>query len=328
MGRAGRPLLSSQERGRAAPPVPKRRGEGPLSLDPPSTDPAPDAEQAPPSVVSEFQRARAAASRLLAAHIALAKAEIALIGDRAKVAMSLLGMALALVLFAGLVATVGTPLFLGEWLFGSMGWGILHAVLFGFSVAVAAVMLALDISPQSVFRTLVGAVLIGIVVGGVLFLNLFHLLWATLGDELVARTTVSIDPAYRPMVVAAAVVGALGALIGLIVGIRVGRSFSSAIGGLLVGAVAGAALGAFTAITFSAEVAVAIGIAVALVAWMPLVARPVLTGTYDWEALKARYWPGLTVEMARETYALLLERMPAMPSAPKMPGRPGGRGEK
>ena len=89
---------------------------------------------------------------------------------------------------------------------------------------------------------------------------------------------------------------------------------------------AGAALGAFTAITFSAEVAVAIGIAVALTTWMPLVAWPVISGTYDWEALTARYWPGLTVEMARETYEQLRERMPEMPAAPKMPGRPGGRG--
>jgi len=237
-------------------------------------------------------------------------------------------MALALVLFAGLVATVGTPLFLGEWLFGSMGWGILHAVLFGFSVAVAAVMLALDLPPGHVFRTLVGATLVGIVIGGILFFNLFHLLWATLGDQLAANTTVSIDPAYRPLVVGAVVVGALGALIGLILGIARGRSFSAAIGGLLGGALAGAALGAFTAITFSAEVAVAIGIAVALTSWMPLVARPVITGTYDWEALKARYWPGLTVEMARETYEQLLERMPDMPAAPKMPGRPGGKGER
>lgn len=237
-------------------------------------------------------------------------------------------MALALVLFAALVATVGTPLFLGEWLFGSIGWGILHAVLFGFAVAVAAVMLALDLPPDHIFRTLVGAVLVGVVVGGILFFNLFHLLWAALGDQLAANTTVSIDPGYRPLVVAVVVVGALGLLVGLALGIWRGRSFSAAIGGLLGGAVAGAAFGAFTAIAFSAEVAVAIGVAVTLVAWMPLVARPVITGTYDWDALKARYWPGLTVEMARETYAQLRERMPEMPAAPKMPGRPGGRGDR
>jgi hypothetical protein len=310
------------------PSVPHRRGEGPLSLDPSSSEPAPDAEQGPPSVVSEFRRARAAASRLVAAHVALARAELGLIGDRAKVAAGFIGMALALVLFAGLLATVGTPLFLGEWLFGSMGWGIVHGVLFGIAVAVAAVMLALDLPEAHVFRTLVGATLVGIVVGGILFFNLFHLLWTVLGDELVARTTISIDPAYRPLIVAAVVVGALGALIGLILGIWRGRTFSAAIGGLLVGALAGAALGAFTAIDFSEEVAVAIGIAVALATWMPLDARPLLDGSYDWEALKSRYWPGLTVEMARETYAELLERMPEMPAAPKMPGRPGGRGEK
>jgi hypothetical protein len=325
VGRRLSPLLSSRQADRATPPAARRSGDGPLSLDPASVDPAPDVEEGPPSVVSEISRARATASRLIAAHVALARAELALIGDRAKVAVALLGMALGLVLFAGMLATFGTPLFLGEWLFGSMGWGILHGVLFGLAVAVAAVMLALDLSPDHVFRTLVGAVLVGIVVGGVLFFNAFHALWAILGDEVAARTTLSIDPAVRPLVMGAVVVGALGALIGLILGIARGRSFSAAVGGLVAGAVAGAAFGAFTAITFSEEVAVAIGIAVALVTWMPLVARPVITGTYDWEALKSRYWPGLTVEMARETYEQLRGRMPDMPAAPKMPGRPGRR---
>jgi hypothetical protein len=328
VGRGRRPLLSSGEADRATSPALRCQGDGPLSLDHPSSEPAPDEQEGPPSVIREFARARTAARRLLAAHIALAKAELALIGDRAKVAVALVGMAIALVLFAALVATVGTPLFLGEWLFGSMGWGILHAVLFGLSVAVVAVMLALDIPPDSVFRTLVGAVLVGILVGGILFFNVFHLLWATLGDELASRTTVAIDPSYRPLVVGAVVVGAIGALVGLILGIWRGRTFSAAIGGLVGGAVAGAAFGAFTAITFSVEVAVAIGIAVTLVTWMPLVARPVITGTYDWDALKARYWPGLTVEMARETYEQLRERMPEMPAAPKMPGRPGGRADR
>ena len=72
---------------------------------------------------------------------------------------------------------------------------------------------------------------------------------------------------------------------------------------------------------------VAIGIAVALATWVPLVARPVLDGSYDWEALKARYWPGLTVETARESYEELRSRIPEMPKPPAMPGRPGTPGK-
>ena len=208
-----------------------------------------------------------------------------------------------------------------------MGWGILHGVLFAFAVGVAAVMLALDTTPQHVMRTLVGATLVGAVVGVILFFNLFHLAWTILGDSLTSGTSVSIDPAYRPLVVAAVVVGVIGALLGLIFGATRGRSFSAAIGGLLGGAIVGAAVGAFTAIAFSVEVAVAIGIAVALATWVPLVARPVLDGSYDWEALKARYWPGLTVETARESYEELRSRIPEMPKPPAMPGRPGTPGK-
>lgn len=189
-------------------------------------------------------------------------------------------------------------------------------------------MLALDISPSNVLGALVAAVLLGTAVGLVLFLNLPHAAWATLGDELAARTTISIDPAYRPLVAGAVVLGAVGALFGLIVGAWRGRSFSAAFGGLVGGVIAGAALGAFTAITFSAEVAVALGVTIALATWPVLVAQPVLDGSYDWEALKARYWPGLTVETARETYEQLKQRAPEMPTRPGTPHRPGMPGRR
>jgi len=188
------------------------------------------------------------------------------------------------------------------------------------------VTLALDMTPQHAMRTLVGATLVGALVGVILFFNLFHAAWAIIGDNLASGTSLSIDPANRPLVVAAVVVGAIGAVVGLILGAVRGRSFSMSIVGLLGGAVAGAALGAFTAITFSAEVAVAIGIAIALAVWPVLVARPLIDGSYDWEALKGRYWPGLTVETARETYEQLRQRIPEMPRPPAMPGRPGRPG--
>jgi ABC-type uncharacterized transport system permease subunit len=112
--------------------------------------------------------------------------------------------------------------------------------------------------------------------------------------------------------------GVLGALVGLIVGARAGHSFSSAILGLLAGVLGGALFGAFTAITFSPQVAVAIGIAVVLALWPGLAAQPIISGDYDWEALKARYWPGLAVETAQETIEMLQAAIPEMPS------RPGG----
>jgi hypothetical protein len=263
-------------------------------------------------------RTRLAAIRLLTAHIELAKAELSLIADRAKVAGALVALAVALVIFGATLVAIGTPLFLGEWIFGSLGWGILHGFLFALAVAVSAVMLALDIPPSSVVATLVASAVVGTIVGVAFALNLPNAGWTALGDWLSQNTTIAVDAGSRPLAVAAVVVGVIGALVGLVLGWRAGRSFSAALLGLIGGAILGAAFGAFTAITFSPQVAAAIGIAVALALWPLLVAQPIISGSYDWEALKARYWPGLTVETAQETIELLQGRIPEMPS------RPGG----
>ncbi len=254
---------------------------------------------------------------MLDAHIALAKAELGLITDRAKVALAFIGAALALVIFAALVATVGTPLFIGEWIFGSIGWGVLHAVLFGIAVAVACVMLALELTPRHVAVTLIGASLVGIVVGGIFFLNLPHAGWAWVGDQVDAGTTLDIDPAYRPLVIAAFFGALVGAIVGMIAFAWQSRSFSAAIGGLFVGAIALGAFCAFTAITFSAQCAIGIGIAVTLAVWPVLVSRPVWNGTYDWDGLASKYWPGLTIEVAQATLDEIKLRLPEMPSMPR-----------
>ena len=255
--------------------------------------------------------------RMFRAHLDLAKAEIGLITDRAKVALAFVGMALALVVFAALVATVGTPLFIGEWLFGSIGWGVLHAVLFGVAVAVACVMLALELTPRHVALTLAGAAVIGSLVGGIFLLNLPHAAWAWVGDQVDVGTTIDIDPGYRPLVVAAFFGALVGAIVGMLAFAWQSRSFSGAIGGLFVGAIALAAFCAFTAITFSVQCAVGIGIAVTLAVWPVLVSRPVWNGTYDWDGLASKYWPGLTIEVAQDTLEEVRLRLPDMPSMPK-----------
>lgn len=270
----------------------------------------------------EIGMARAALKRMIDAHVALAKAEIGLIAGKAKVTIALVAGALALVIFAALVATVGTPLFLGEWIFGSMGWGILHAVLFGLAVAVALVLRALDFSAARLGWTLVAAAFVGFLVGGIFFLNLPHAAWAWVGDQVDVQTTLEIDPAYRPLVVAAAIGALVGAVLGLVVGAWNGRSFSAAIGGLVAGALALGAFCAFTAITFSVECAAGIGVAVTLALWPVFAARPLMDGTYDFDAYAAQYWPGLTIEVFQATIEQVKLRLPDMPS---MPGRRGGR---
>lgn len=303
---------------------------GPDAPPPGTTPPGAGGESADPAtgdrgVRYELGRAKDALRRMIDAHVALAKAEIGLITDRAKVALGLVAGAVALLVFAALVATVGTPLFLGEWIFGSMGWGILHAVLFGSSVAIVLVLKALDFSAARLGWTLLAAALVGFVIGGIFFLNLPHNAWVWAGDQVDVQTTLEIDPAYRPLVVAAAAGAIVGAVLGLVVGIWKGRSFSGAIGGLIGGAILLGALCAFTAISFSVECAVGLGIAVTLAVWPLFAALPLVDGTYDWDAFAASYWPGLTIETIRTTIGQVKLRLPDMPSKPGRPSMPGRR---
>ena len=69
--------------------------------------------------------------RLFQAHIELLKAEFNDILGELKVLATQAGIALGIALMTAILLWVGGFLFLGEWLFGSIGWGLAHGLLFG-----------------------------------------------------------------------------------------------------------------------------------------------------------------------------------------------------
>ena len=89
---------------------------------------------------------------LVLAHIDLAKAEAGAIAGQVGRLIALGALAFMLVVFAVFLLVIGVSLFFGEWLLGSMGWGVLHGVLLFVSVAMAAVLLALGISARRIVR--------------------------------------------------------------------------------------------------------------------------------------------------------------------------------
>ena len=213
------------------------------------------------------------------------------------------GIALALILFLGLLVPVGMALFLGEWLFGSMGWGILHGTLFCVGLAVVLVLAALRISGAYLVGALATAIVIGIVVAVVLGLAWLNAAYTSIG----ATAVPSIEAGVRPLVVGVAIGAAIAALLGLLFGARAGGA-GGAFGGLLGGALVGALAGAFTAISFSLRVGIALGVSAALVAW-PILAALALRG-YDWEELKRRFIPQASIDAARETKDFVQARLP------------------
>jgi hypothetical protein len=248
-------------------------------------------------------RTVATGRRLATAHLDLARAELAAIVDDAKQVALQVGLALALLLFIALLVPVGMTLFLGEWVFGSMGWGILHGTLFSVAIAVVLVLMALRVSRSYLAGTLAAAVLAGAAVAIVLGLAWPNAVYTAIGDSL----AIAVDPGVRPLVVGMAVGGIVVGLIGLGVGAWLG-GVRSALGVLVAGAVIGVLLGAFTAISFRLHVGVALGIAVALTAWPALAALALRD--YDWEALKRRFWPAASKAAAEETIGFVKAHLP------------------
>jgi MFS family permease len=259
----------------------------------------------------------AAARTLVQAHVELAKAELSEIMEHVQRVAALFGAAIGLVLYAASLVVIGTSLFLGEWLFGSIGWGVLLFTELALSVALAAVLLAIDVPPGRLTGALVRATILGVVVAIVAGLFLFNRLWTEVGTRLLP----GVDPGNVALV-AGLLVGALvGAIVGLVFGVQtsgggtVGQTLGRAVAGALGGALLGAAVGAFTAITFSWQVAVALGIATLLATWAALCAREARRADLDMEAWGRRFYPSVTIDTAKETMEWVRERMPLGPKS-------------
>jgi hypothetical protein len=288
------------------PPPPKGRPT------PPPRDPGPH-----PGFREQLGATKAAVFRLVAAHVALARTELEDILAGVKKVAALIGVAIALVLFAGILFLVGGSLFLGEWLFGSMGWGILHDTELSIALAVVCVLVALDVPVQRLVRGLVVASLFGVVIAVVGGLLLANRLWETIG----VMAAPALDPATRPLVVGTAVGAVLGAIVGLLGGTETGGGRSiggvlrSAIAWMITGALGGAVVGALSAITFSWQVAVALGIAVALGLWVVLCVLEVARGGIDFGAWSRKFYPSQTIDSAKETIEWVRERTPLGPKS-------------
>ncbi len=241
--------------------------------------------------------------RLVMAHVELARTELTAIGGQVAGVAGLFGAAIALVIAAVSLLILGTALFLGEWLFGSLGWGVLHGILAFAAIAMACVLAALGFSAGRLVGAFAVAVLVAIIVAVVLGLHLLNQAYTAIGDS----TLNGIEPGVRPLVVGMIVVGALGLLAGLLAAWRAKISLvGAAFGGLLVGVL----LGAFTAITFGPQPAAGVGIAVGYITWMALMGIDVSRTGIDVEALKARFTPTQTIETSKETLEWLQKRMP------------------
>jgi hypothetical protein len=270
---------------------------------PPATPGSAGPRATPPKGLREqVGSTKDAARGLVDAHIELAKAEASEIGGRVARAAGLVGCAVALLVMAGLLAVIGTSLFLAEWLFGSMGWGILHGILLFSAIAVSAMVAAIGVVGSRIGRAVVGGLVVGILVAIVLGLDAPNRLYTLIGDNVAP----GLDPAWRPLLVGVV----LGAIVGLVLGVIVGMTRGGGVAAAIGLTIIGAAVGAFTAITFGPQVGIALGIAAWYAAWTAFLGIDVASRGIDAEALKARFMPTQTIETSKETIEWLRRRMP------------------
>ncbi len=244
---------------------------------------------------------------LLRAHIDLAKAEAdAIKGEVARAAV-FTGVAFACAVLLAFLLPIGLLLFLGEWAFGSIGWGLIHGTELLVAVVILSAMLALRI--RGLPATLLIAAVIGLVIAVLLGPNLSNELWRRIGDAANLG-----DASWRPLATGALVMAGIGGVAGLVVGARAGGG-GPAVGGLVGGLLVGALVGALSAITFGWRVGTAVGVALGLAAWPILMGLTIAREGLDTDALKARFWPQATIDTTKETIEWAKARSPLGPKS-------------
>jgi Putative Actinobacterial Holin-X, holin superfamily III len=266
------------------------------------------AARPPRGLGEQAGRLRGAVERLIRAHIDLARAELSEIAGQIKRMVALIGLAIALVFFALLLIVVGLPLFLGEWLFGSMGWGLLLGVLLSVALAVSAVASALGASRRAVWLPASSGLLVAIALALALGSDMALRAAAELAVRGSAALRVSL-PSGAETLTAAVVAGAFaGAVVLVAVGVLRRRSLRGVRGLLVDGVVLGAIVGAMAgAGHYTWPLAVANGLAVGLIVW--IVSAIVAFASIDASARFEHLTPTTTIETARETWEWVRARI-------------------
>ncbi|MEO8468827.1 MAG: hypothetical protein ABI573_04080 [Chloroflexota bacterium] len=168
--------------------------------------PGPDPETQPKGLLEQIAAVRASVMGLLHAHINLARTEASEIGSEIGRVALLAGVAFGALFVLALLLPIGGMLFFADWLFGSIGWGVLLGTLLLLDVALIAVLVALGTPASRIGRDFLVAVFAAAVVTVLLFkfvvgaqvaaaLGLFTLLitWPILMGLGIARNGIDTD---------------------------------------------------------------------------------------------------------------------------------------
>jgi hypothetical protein len=265
---------------------------------------APNAQPEEPGVADAIRRLRAGGQKLADAHVELLKAELAVAGRELGIVIAMAVGILALAVVAMLLLVIGTSLFLGEWLFGSMAWGILHGVLFFTALIVP---LALDLAGgrrDAFVRGLAAAVVVTLALWALFASNVLRDSAVNAGRSLEA--SLEIEPAFLPTLVGLVAGLVVLGLVGLVIGLRQGSVLRPLVLGLVVGALVGAILGS---ITFDTKGALAVALTIGLATWSVVTAMVAIRTGFDPEARYEAMVPRESIAMAQDTKEFLTRQL-------------------
>jgi len=233
----------------------------------------------------------------------LLKAELAVTGHDLAVILGMVVAALCFVVVTLLLIAIGTFLFLGEWLFGSMAWGILHGTMF---LVLLCVPIGVNLAGGSASATVRG-VMTGLAVTLLLWIvfasNVLRDAAVRAGDSLEA--SIGLEPALLPtlvgLVAGAVVLGLMLAIVGSrrAMGVRLGIS------GLALGAIVGALLGS---VTFDTKGALAVSLTIGLLTSIVVILLVAVRQGFDPERRYERLVPRESIAMAEESKKFLMRQ--------------------
>jgi hypothetical protein len=252
---------------------------------------------------------------MVRAHISLAKAEMGEIGGEIGRALGLATAALGCLTLLLFLLFVGGLLFLGEWLFGSIGWGLLLGSELLLVISLASLLAA--VRADGAKRAAITAGITGLLTAVVLGASLANLLWTAVGSALLP----GVEEGVRPLVTGTLIVAVIGLVVGLIAGAKfAGNKYTDtefamakgAAAGAGGGLLAGALFGAFSAIAFGPRVGIALALSLLLVVFAATWGFLARTGI-DAEELKKRFIPQATIDTTRETIEWAKQQNPLAP---------------
>ena len=197
-------------------------------------------------------RTRVAFKQLFDAHRELLTAELRVTADELKILAAIAGIILGLALLLVTLVYTGAWLFVGEWLFGSIGWGLLHGALATIAAIVLLALFMVHDSSRPLILGTVLAVIVGVLLSILFASNVLRSIAEAMADQVtpsLSATTFAgwhVTLAFFAVAFAAwgllvglrsapwrrGIGGFLGALIGLPIALAVvGALFGFALGG-------------------------------------------------------------------------------------------------